>query len=87
MAANGRRNWRPTYTVRTPNEVEAGWVGLNQACLDWLQEVEQRPVEGMTDFDRGVAEGERRLAGKIIYMALVRQQKQVESKKSVRGHK
>lgn len=84
MAIKKPRKWRPTYLKHTEEETRISFRGLNAVSVDYLQEITLFEVSGPTEFDRGVAEGERRLAGRLVGWALDYDDEKIEVKKSTR---
>jgi phosphoribosylaminoimidazole-succinocarboxamide synthase len=64
---------RPTYRQHSEKEIQDAIRGAmlsNSVLMDYLQEIGLEFVDGKDDFERGIAEGRRRLAGELITVAL-----------------
>lgn len=68
---NGKRpkrptRLRPTYREHTQEEIRSSFSMLGQVALDYLWEISTRPVNGDNEYQRGIEEGQRRLAGELL---------------------
>jgi hypothetical protein len=64
---------RPTYRQHDTDAINAtvrASIGKQGVFMDYLGEVVQERIEGATEFERGVVEGRRRMAGDLINIAL-----------------
>ena len=75
MAGKRQRKIRLTYVERTPEQVDAAIreaVFQGGVLWDYFSTIISEDVEGATEFERGMAEGMRRLSRTILTIAMSR---------------
>ena len=75
VAVKRQRKIRLTYVERTPEQVDAAIreaVFQGGVLWDYFSTIISEDVEGATEFERGMAEGMRRLSRTILTIAMSR---------------